>query len=426
MIQPTNLLDQAAQLQQALRDHVAQARPQNLWRYSAVAQHYQKVANARQSGHQLAYINFASIPELFWAMDIVPVSADAVTTFSTSTPQGALGYIDAAEEYLPDYLCSSNKIAFGAMLKGDLPKPDMIVTPSAPCDAPLASYAMLAHHMDVPYFSMDIPYLRNDRGHEYLKDELKRLVAFLEERTQRKLDIVKLREVMHYSIDAHGYIPQIKKLLANVPCPMRSIEITSDFGVVSILAGTSDLVDFLKHRYEETRQMVDMKRGALPEEKLRLLWIYVMPVYDWSLFSWLEKQYGAVSIGALNIFEVGESYEKADLTTMDGMLSALAAKTIKMPMLRECGGPWEYYIDRMVELCRDLHPHAAVFGGHIACKNTWAIAKLIKDRLRNELGVQTLSIEMDVFDPRIATLDSIKSQLAEFIEVYSERRKQKA
>jgi len=92
-----------------------------------------------------------------------------------------------------------------------------------------------------------------------------------------------------------------------------------------------------------------------------------------------------------------------------------------VPMLRECGGPWEYYINRLLDLCRYYGANAAVFGGHIACKHTWAIAKLIKDRLYDELGIPTLTIELDVFDPRVASLETIKAKFEDFFEMLSQK-----
>jgi len=409
-----NVLDSMALREEAIRDHVAQVRPEQTWRYDAVARYYRRVAEAKRSGDQLAIMNFATIPELFWAMDVVPVTMDAISAMTTSSPEGASEYIDLCEQYFPDYLCATNKVSIGAMLANDLPMPDMIAHPSAPCDSAITAYPLIADHFGIPYFCIDIPYFRSERSHEYVKGEIRRLISFLEETTHRRLDMDKLREVMRYSGQAHAYAAEINKLVRKVPCPIRSNDVILDFGAVNALAGTPELVEYLKHRYETAKEMVDRKQGALPQEKLRMVWIYAMPVFDWSLFGWLEKKYGAVSISALNVLDVDPA---VDVTTMDDMLSALAAKTVQMPMLRECGGPWEYYMDRVLQLCVDYKADAAIFGGHIACKHTWAIAKLIKDRLYDQLGVPTLTIEMDVFDPRVASLDSVKSQMDEFFDV---------
>jgi len=405
--------------QSAIRDHVAEKYPEQKWRYDAVANYYETVCQAKEAGKQLACVNFATIPELFWAMDVVPISMDSITGMASSSVEGAANYIDLAEEHFPDYICTTNKISIGAMLAGDIPIPDMIVHPSSPCDSALAAYPAMAEHFGIPYFCIDVPYFRDERGYQFLTDELRRLVSFLEDRTGRRLDPDRLRQVMEYSNLAHQYILKINELIRSaVPCPIRSMDILLDFNAAQSLAGTPQLVDYVKTRYETTRYMVTNKLGGILQERLRLIWIYAMPVFDWSIYRWLEQKYGAISISSLNVFDVAPV---DDISSTEKILRGLARKVTTVPMVRECGGPWEYYIDRVKELVKAYKADAAVFGGHIACKHTWAIAKLIKDRLYDELGISTLTIELDVFDPRITSTEDVKAKLDDFLEMLSQK-----
>jgi len=402
----------------SIRNHIAQKYPEQRWRYEAIANYYQRVYTAKERGEDLAWVNFATIPEVFWAMDVVPISIDGMSGMASSSAEGASEFIDLAEQYLPDYICATNKISMGAVLAGAMPVPDMLVHPSAPCDAAVIAYPLMAEHFDIPYFCIEVPYFRDERCYQYLTGELRRLISFLEERTGRKLDPDKLRQVMEYSNSAHEYKQKTNELMRAVPCPIRSMDIMLDFNAVTCLAGTPELVDYLKTRYEMAKDLVDKGEGNLARENFRLVWIYAMPVFDWSIYSWLEREYGAVSISALNTFDVDPT---EDISDTDKILKGLAHKVTAVPMLRECGGPWEYYINRLLDLCRYYGANAAVFGGHIACKHTWAIAKLIKDRLYDELGIPTLTIELDVFDPRVASLETIKTKFEDFFEMLSQK-----
>ena len=60
---------------------------------------------------------------------------------------------------------------------------------------------------------------------------------------------------------------------------------------------------------------------------------------------------------------------------------------------------------------------AAIFGGHIACKTAWASAKLVKDAIYDELGIPTFSFELDAYDPRVVSAESIKAQLEQFLSI---------
>jgi len=43
--------------------------------------------------------------------------------------------------------------------------------------------------------------------------------------------------------------------------------------------------------------------------------------------------------------------------------------------------------------------------------------KLVKDKLYDDMGIPTLILEMDLFDPRVTSSDSIKSQFERFFDM---------
>ena len=72
----------------------------------------------------------------------------------------------------------------------------------------------------------------------------------------------------------------------------------------------------------------------------------------------------------------------------------------------------------MIDLCRRYRADAAIFAGHVACKGNWPIMKLVKDRIYDELGIPTLIFELDLMDPRVASMDSIKAQFEDFFSIH--------
>lgn len=159
----------------------AMAGPHNPGLASAIellSDHFEQVCAAKDSGQPLAWQNFGMFPELFWAMDLPPVVVEVVNGLVAPTPD-AIRYIDLAEEHVPDYVCSSNKLFMGAVLAQDLPVPDLMVVPSQPCDSNLSTYPVIARTFDHPFFCVDLPYHRNERGYEYIADQLRTLITFL-------------------------------------------------------------------------------------------------------------------------------------------------------------------------------------------------------------------------------------------------------
>ena len=420
MADKKNMLKFAADNMTSIRDMVrerfGEKHPEWAWIYDLLADYNQQVWKAKEAGQPLAWINFGVPAELFWAMDIVPVVTDVFTGMMAASGN-ATGYIDIAEQHVPDYICSNNKVFLGAVLSGDIPVPDVFAHPANPCDSNLATYPVIAQHNEFPYFCIDMPYFTTERSVEYISGELRKLISLLEEITGRKMDIDRLKQTMEYSNRTHDYILKTSELRQAVPSPYSSLEAISEYGLVLSLAGTPQLPDYCRRRYEHTKEKVARGEGHLPpgEEKIRLIWIYGAPVFDFGMFMWLEKQYGAVSVANMNNNFVMQPVE--DISSYDSILDGLARKVTLLPMTRECGGPWENWLDATMDLIRRYKADAAVFAGHVACKSNWAVMKLVKDKLYDELGIHTLILEMDLFDPRVTSSESIRAQFEKFFDM---------
>jgi benzoyl-CoA reductase subunit B len=410
-----NLFATIAEKLTALRDQAAETNPDHELVYAAQADYFGKAAAAMEQEKPIAWLNFGPAPELFWAMDIVPIYVEGtMRTLTLSSSEDICRYIDLAEQHIPDYVCSADKATFGAALAGDIPMPNMIVHSSHPCDSALATFPPIAEYLGVPHFCIDMPYWTDERTFRYLENELWDLVSFLEEKTNRKLDLDRLKEVAKYSSKAHEYIRKYNELRQAIPCPLSGKDLLADRSTFRRMAGTPLLVEYAKSRYELAKQKVSKKQGAIPEEKIRLIWVYAMPS-DLRLYDWLEGELGAVSImEMMSNFAITPIEDPSDISSI---FKGLAGKTMNMPMGKECRGPWEYFGDTAVRMCRDYLPDAAVYAGHVACKNAWAISKLIKDRIEDELNLPVLLFEVDIFDPRITSLEDMKTKLQDFFEI---------
>ena len=68
----------------------------------------------------------------------------------------------------------------------------------------------------------------------------------------------------------------------------------------------------------------------------------------------------------------------------------------------------------MVRTCQDFQIDAAIVTAHIGCKNMWAVAKLLKDKLADELGIPMLVVEADFCDARPFSGEEIRARLNDF------------
>jgi benzoyl-CoA reductase/2-hydroxyglutaryl-CoA dehydratase subunit BcrC/BadD/HgdB len=85
-------------------------------------------------------------------------------------------------------------------------------------------------------------------------------------------------------------------------------------------------------------------------------------------------------------------------------------------MIHGSSGPTEYWMDLVTEIVSEYKCNAAIFAGHVGCKHTWAVGKLIKDMVSDRFGIPILMFDVDALDPRYKGSEAIKARLKAFME----------
>ncbi len=388
-----------------------------------LADYWKKGYDAFKNGKPVAFTNFGIPTELFYAMDIVPMVMDVL---SANASQFGLAhtYNDLASGKVPEYLCSNNTILLGSLLSGDMSPPSIMVHPANPCDSNLGTYPVYSQYFKIPYFLIDMPYITTEKSIPYVVKEYKKLIIMLEDITGCKLDYDKLRQTMEYSNIVHENILKLCDLKEATPSPYSSMEVMAEIGVAMCLTGTKGAADYMQKRYELVKAKVERKEGYFTkeQEELRVVWIYGAPVFDFDIYEWSEREHGALLVSQMNNNYVMKPVE--DMSDIDHILAGLAEKLTLMPMTRECGGPWENYLQNSIDLLKRYNADVGIFGGNVGCKSNWAIAKMVKDKIQEETGIPICNIELDLFDDRIASSDAIKLQLDEFFSMVKQRKQE--
>ena len=243
---------------------------------------------------------------------------------------------------------------------------------------------------------------------QYVADELERMVAFVEEHTGKKLEDEKLREVMEYSNIAHDYSLKVNDLMKMVPCPLTRI-------LASILldsAGTTEGVELYKNLYEHGRSVIETGKGYVPNQKIRAGLFSTWVATDTTLFDWMEQEFGVILVNTMLGTET--SRPTADISSRRKIMEGLARKQINAPMSRECWASIDDWFDYAIPTCRDFKIDVVIMTLHIGCKNMWAVQKLFKDKMADELGIPVLIVEVDFFDGRVFSPESIRAHISDF------------
>jgi len=384
--------------------------PERRWQAAAGAKHWGSVADAQEKGEPINWNSFCGSCEIFHAMGIPSIMQEGIGVMATALP-GKLNekYIDIAHENLvADHVCSTQKVMMGAALCGDLPPPTTIVHSGQPCDSTIVTYSTMANHLGVPHFTLDIPGFKDERTVQYVADELERMVAFLEEHTGKTLEDEKLREVMEYSNIAHEYSLKVNELTKMVPSPLPRMLATP----LMDSAGTPEGAEYYKKLYEMGKAVVDSGKGYAQNQRYRAALFSTWVATDPLFLKWLEEDFGVIIVNSM--LGTDTSRPAHDISSRRKMMEALARKQINAPMSRECWASLDDWLQYAIPACRDWKIDVVILTLHIGCKNIWAVQKLFKDRLADELGIPAVIAEVDFCDGRVFSAESIRAQISDF------------
>jgi len=357
-------------------------------------------------------------PEIFLGMGLVPCLSEAVPLIiALALTDGVAQELDETErEGLPGHVCGFQRVPMKAIEKGLLPKPDLFVTNTAPCDSSNIMYHYISERLRVPVVWVDSPYYNDARAFRYYLEEFRRMVEELERATGRTLDEDRLREHVEMGNEQLRYLYKLQDLRKHAPCPDPGMHRVLDTLAVMMCGVNRRMVEYTKTCYEEARARVERGTTFLPEGKreIRTLWTYSHLPNLLSLASWLEDEFGSTYLECPLSFLPGDRVGTVDTASVDSMLEGLAWRSFHFPMHRNVMGYSDVHVNEVVQIARTYHAQAALFGGNHTCKYAWTLPKILRDVLEDELGIPSLTYEVDYMDARFAPHASVKAALGEF------------
>lgn len=386
------------------------------------------VGKARTEGRPLIMHTFNYGPEIFYAMDIMPLMQELFSVGLAPVRMNEY-YIDITDEMgFGDNptICNASRPLIGAYFKEVAPIPDLLFFTSTPCNSIAITYQVFQHLVgDLPTFNMDIPYWEFDPNREvfkefydektlgYILSQSKDLIAWLEKNTKHKFNEEKFKQTMGYLNQARENIMEFNELLKAKPCPINSMGGFSNWFTMVLTGGTKTAVDVTKAMRDTAARNVKKGVGGVPDEKLRIAWPYIHVFFDeMGLFPYLEKNFNAVTIMDLLGYYPVPSHSTASI---DECFESLAKGTLDMSMVGSCRGPAEFYIDHVVRWVKDYKCDCVVIPMQFACKHNYAMLRITAEVVREETGIPTLIFGCDPFDAREVPAETIRGRIAEFL-----------
>lgn len=351
--------------------------------------------------------------ELFVAMDVVPLHMEGAAQAVLPTLKNYEESFSAAKGLgFPPELCSAHRSQIALFAQGIWPRVDAVVWSHQICDGSIKTGELYHRMYNIPGFYLDRPFIRNDEQIKYYAEELEELVHFLEKIAGRSLDKARLQEVMelsHRTVDLHRQIYELRK---TIPAPMANRRSSQLQNIQWLFIGTPEAVTYHEMVLQEMKELVEQKRGFVPEEKFRILSLFPPPSHDLKLLDWMEKEHGAILVADPYCSHWGD-FEWDDSQPF----LTLSRKGFATPMSRSMHGPAdEGMVPDIIQDAVEFKAQGAIYWAHIGCRTSCAMIRTVKDALREKVGIPTLVLDMDILDPSFVSDAQMKEKLEGFFE----------
>lgn len=395
-------------------ERMKEKHPEMLWTMEIQKFMWDNYRDAQKNGKKLVFYGGSVPTEIIAAFDCFGFYMDVIPFRLSTNPTLTAKYIDEAEKYVAPTMCGLDKTELGAWISGAYGiKPDIFVYNSVPCDSSRLAYPAMAKMMNVPTFSFDNPFHRDDRGAEYLADQIEDFIAFMEEQTGHKLDWDKLKYYMENANRNFDLQKQCSDLRKLKPCPLPGRLLVLN-GTTNAVACYPEMGDLLQSELEAGKMMADLGMGACVDEKYRVAMLQNMIWGAASIMDWMQTEYNAVAIMDAFGFQGDIMYEHMD--DRRDCLKVMGKKMQNNPMIHGASGPSEYHLKLVEHIFENYEPNVSMFLGHVGCKHTWASAKMLSDTVQAKYGLPTLYLDLDCIDGRYKSNDEVKAQISEYFE----------
>jgi benzoyl-CoA reductase subunit B len=262
-------------------------------------------------------LDFGFYPPILNALDIEAVYPENYGTVCAAAG-AATPFLDRSEaEGFPTHLCGYAQNCFGYSAKmfndlsgkipseapqGGMPKPIVLLSSGAACDARFKWFQALGRYIDAPVWTLESPRASAresliegayEKEINFLMKELKEFIAFMENLVGKKINWDAFAKDINETIDLDDLWANITdELRISKPCPMHSRDYFSAMN--SSLFRAKDparVMSLYKNMYEEVKGRVSRKEAGINyPEKYRLAFFGLAPWHALSLFDRLAER----------------------------------------------------------------------------------------------------------------------------------------
>jgi len=375
--------------------------------------------HAHDNGKLIGYTTAISPVEIFVAHDIVPIYPENHAVANLTAKKGVelcsvvegMGYTN--------HLCAYARSDLGYRKTGvtvtrGIPDADLFLACNAQCFTLTKWFQVLARQGGQPVFVFDTPeHVMNKKAREeivkYCVLQLKELIAFLEEKTKKKFDYDRLKEVMKYSAASSILYKEFLDMAQYKPSPISIFDALIGMAIAVYRRGTQECVDYYQTLVNEIQAKVNQGIGVLPkdQEKYRLYWENLPVWFKFSDHAKMLGSYGGVILTSLYVHAWSFEFDlnKDPLVTLaENYVNRFSNSTI------------EDRADMATDLFKRYSMNGMIMFMNRSCKAVSFAVPTLKDILTKRTGIPALVFESDMGDQRFYAESQVRTRIEAYFE----------
>ncbi len=326
--------------------------------------------------------------------------------------------------YSPD-ICSYLTADIGAFLRGvtplsraynidSVPKPDVLVFNTNQCRDVQDWFAWYGEKFNVPVVGVHSYVGVKEVTPSHITSiarQMENIVEPLEKVAGRKLDMDEFKHAVTLSRECSDLWEKCLAAASATPSPLTFFDGTTLMGPAVVGRGTQKAIDAYKLLLAELEERVDKGLGALEEERHRIYWDG-MPV--WGRLGMHSKLFGALKANVI-ASTYCSSWIFSALDAEDPFNSMARAYT-ELFIVRSDDYKEQYIKDKLDYFNVD----GIIYHDAKTCPNNSNCRYGMPQRLAEETGIPSLTINGDLNDLRLLSDEQTKTNVEAFIEQLEE------
>ncbi len=373
-----------------------------------------------------------------WCTSAGPAEILRALGFQVYFPEnhGALlGASRTAQRYIPKAhqfgyhsdVCSYLTADIGAWLMGEtpltkayglpaIPKPDLIVFNTNQCREVADWFSYFGREFDCPVLGVYPPrHLEKvtKADIEHVSQQFQDLIDLGEKIIGKTMDMDQLKHVLDLSKTGTQLWQNVLETAQQYPAPLTFFDSCILMAPIVILRGTSECVDFYNQLLVELKSRLKTGFAAVPNEQVRIYW-EGMPIWGrLRSLSDLFAENGAAVVSSTYC----NSWIFDDFNSQNPIDSMASAYT-KIFINRGENAKLALVKKQLTDFAVD----GVIFHDSKTCFNNTNSRFGLPQRVRDEMGIDTLAIDGDLNDLRFFSDGQSKTKIETFIEQLKEKK----